>query len=55
MHDQGDEPDDQENVNQASGHVKDKPAKEPGNKTNDEDDQEQGEEHGGRSLSTTSA
>jgi hypothetical protein len=45
MHDQGDEPDDQENVNQASGDVEDEPAQEPGDKTDDEEDQKQREEH----------
>ena len=46
MHDQGDEPDDQENVNQASGEVEDEPAQEPGDKTDNEQDQKQREEHG---------
>ncbi len=39
MHDQGDDPDDQENMNQAPGDVKYESSKEPGDKTDDEEDQ----------------
>jgi hypothetical protein len=41
MHDQGDEPDDQEYVNQAPGNVEDEPAEEPGDKTDNEYNQKQ--------------
>ena len=45
MHDQGDERDDEENMNEAPGDVEYEPAQEPGDKTNDEEDQKQREEH----------
>ena len=41
MHDQGDDPDDQENMDQAPGDVKYESSKEPGDKTDDEEDQKQ--------------
>jgi len=46
MYDQRDDRDDEKNVNQASGDMEYEPAKEPGDKTDDEQNQKQRVEHG---------
>jgi hypothetical protein len=46
MNDQGDDGDDQQNVDQASRNVEGKPAENPYNEKDDEQDQEQRIEHG---------
>src|SRR5439155_25385871 len=51
MNDQGDDGDEQKEVDQASRHVESKPAEDPYGKEDDEQDQEQGKEHGDLLLS----